>query len=1494
MKNLIMPVLLPFLFIINLFTVNIFSQETENDSSAYRNNVWFYSQRSAPNDTIPRTAYSNALSQKNSMSPGGYYLSTSWSNIGPVSMAYGSGTYSGRVTTCRFTADNRLFIGAAEGGVWEATNLSTLNWTDHSAGLASLSSGCIAISLNADTVYYGSGESVTGTLYSYMGLGVFKSVDGGASWTNYHIISGSDPIIYKIAIKPTDNTQLIAATSTGLYRSTNAGMNWSVVSGTSSLPATDVTFTPVNGDTAYAVGPPGGIGYLRSTDGGTTFSAPSHGPTIGGRTEISICHDYDNYIYIVTAATSPDTMLQVFRSTNAGNSFTATSTPFYDPVQLGFNLCIAVKPDDPATLFTGAVYLYKSTNSGAFFVGTGGDVNIHPDFHDLTFRPGYPNTVAAVSDGGVFLSTNCGTNWSSLNNSQLPLAQVYRIGTTASQIYGGLQDEGFTHVSTQGTTWSLSFGGDGTGIAASKFSDVMIVGYGNGGDISKIINGTFNKYWPSDWLGYWDGRGYDWVAAVASHPTHPDEFYTARHDLSNHSQINFKRLLSGDTTWVTLSSMSSPFQPQNVEFSKTNPHIVYLGTSGKDETNNFGREIWKSVDSGVHWGTTPIVVNNSPVMAELYITRIVTAPSDISGNEDDVYATLSGFLQGGGSGHVYRSTNGGTNWSDISGNLPNAPVNALLVTYPDCSTKLLTAATDIGVFCSTNNGSVWKALAAGMPNTVVTDLEYNPATSKIKASTFGRSIYEVYTSPDANNVYITGIVTLTGDNTINQNINVCSGGYLKIYDNTIIRMAAGTKISVQDGGRLDANTGSIFQSQNGQKWNGIEFHGGGYGTITGATINFADKSVNIDGSGATGTLQNINITSCTFDNSYVQIKSRDNVLIDQCAWSYYDGTGFSICGVSTAGSNNISVQRSTINYSTSMTTSTGISITNGTGAVISKNTINNTSIGIYVSSNTPSIQSNTISNTDATQSNIGISLNGCSSANVSKNIIKGYQEGFNLVGTSSPVMFRNSAINTNTSGTTIAAMFCDNTSSPRLTPTISGGVTIWDAGEDTLKSTNAGDGIWVDHSSQPNIDGGYNIIYGSVYYLHGQNFGASRWSVTYNCWVDAMPTAGKFLVTGTTITYSPYTCSPPPGAPPGGGIGQMSNEKWQMSNEKTGTTNDKGQMSNDNVNFEMRNPKSERAPSEQSAILNLQSPIGAFEDKPAILTPPQPMIVDYGNGVLDTLHVTSSTVQLPADKVMYFAATKQSLEGSFQQAVNTYKQVIQSYPDSSSAVESMKKIFYCYARMNSDSNVYTNLRSYYSGLTSNNLACVKVAAELSRKCLVKKRQYAAAINEYEYVVQHSTDSTSIVSAEVSIIETYLLIHNGGDSPGFTGSLGYLKPLNALDAMRMIQERLFKLHNNVHVAVIPKKFSLSQNYPNPFNPATNISYNLPKSAKVVIKVYDIIGRVVKELVNEDREAGSYTVSFDGTNLASGIYFYKIEANQSDGKKFVDTKKMVLIK
>jgi hypothetical protein len=114
-------------------------------------------------------------------------------------------------------------------------------------------------------------------------------------------------------------------------------------------------------------------------------------------------------------------------------------------------------------------------------------------------------------------------------------------------------------------------------------------------------------------------------------------------------------------------------------------------------------------------------------------------------------------------------------------------------------------------------------------------------------------------------------------------------------------------------------------------------------------------------------------------------------------------------------------------------------------------------------------------------------------------------------------------------------------------------------------------------------------------------------------------------------------------------------------------------------------------------------------------------------------------------------------------------------------------------------------------------------------------------------------------------------------------------------------RTIKLGTTTEVAAeagtVPQVFALQQNYPNPFNPTTNVRFELPVRSNVSIVVYDVVGREVQKLVAGDYGAGSYTVTLDARNMASGVYFYRMISNSldsGDGRMFVETKKLMVLK
>ena len=166
--------------------------------------------------------------------------------------------------------------------------------------------------------------------------------------------------------------------------------------------------------------------------------------------------------------------------------------------------------------------------------------------------------------------------------------------------------------------------------------------------------------------------------------------------------------------WGTLTTIS---------VSKTAPETIYVGT-------DTGR-LWKTTDLGANW--TEFTGKGLPTR---WVTRVAVDPRD----EDVVYATFSGFRNGEDAAHVFKTTDGGETWANISGNLPNAPVNDVVV---DVERDTVHVGSDVGVFTLKNDKKNWEATGDGLPLAPVLDLRLHGPTDALYAGTFGRSVWKV-------------------------------------------------------------------------------------------------------------------------------------------------------------------------------------------------------------------------------------------------------------------------------------------------------------------------------------------------------------------------------------------------------------------------------------------------------------------------------------------------------------------------------------------------------------------------------------------------------------------------------------------------------------------------------------------------------------------------------------------------------------------------------
>jgi len=1442
-----------YLILILVSLVFIDSIHAEGDSIQFKTMLWYSGIRKFPYDSIPLGAYQNAVDQKKSirqqagMFAGG---NNPWLPLGPSPGVY-NGYTAGRCQSVLFNTledptGNTVYLVAANGGMWKTTNFwdtspedvvwQPLTWNSDVVEVLASGNFCIDPNdLTGKTIFYGTGEDLSYTT-QYLGTGVYKSTNGGVNWIKCAGLPSATKV-FKIVVRPGYPNEVIVAlgnqyfqngtVNCGMYRSTDGGVNFNIISGTENLECTDIVFDPNDNTRAYCAGPPNpgwevvhGTDYRVSTDGGASFQRDPV-LNLNQRSLISICKANSDIIYVLTVSTNGGNL--IYKSVNRGLSYSYmcnVNNPYPD-----FSSFIRVSPVNPDVVYVGSYDLYKSVNGGSTFTSITGS---HVDFHNMDFFVSgiQDSKIAITCDGGIWRSSDSGSNFENLNKT-LNTFEFHEIGCDPydpSKMLGASIDNGLQFRNYGTNYWSWRADGDYVSIVFNITKPDNFIGIVNtNGSSSTPMYSTDGGLSYNFSTGLIFEQQKPWFPPLVSHPYEPGVFLSANTSLY--------RSENNGQTWSSYGQDIDAKPINQLAVSESNPNIMY-STAYNFQIRRWWdsyQRLYRTMDGGETWQWIEVLGIGMP---NRYITKIEIDPL----KENEVVLCMSGFQI---AGHVFKSTNYGYNWANISENLGDIPVNDVIINYSDCNDiPTYYIATDVGVFASSNNGGSWQEVggtgSSSLPNTTCWNLQLHRFSNKLRVGTFGIGAWETQLNGD---IYVKDKLTLAGTQATNfttevtRDLIICSGGKLTIPYGCTVKMATGKKIIVESGGTIEAGTGAAITitSQSGT-WGGIEFQGTGNGTLSNVTFqNTATPIVAVSDGGGDVEHPDILIDNCYFNNAPVQITNRPNVTVQNSVFQYSSGNEPTVLGVITSGSDNVDINGNRITSSASIS-SAGISVIYGTGVSVRNNIIQNMGVGISLSNSDAFVESNTVSATDEPGENIGIGADNSNSGAINSNYVSNYYYGIKLL-SSSPTMLSNNIVSAISSS---YGVYCNTSSSPRLKPVIDNNEVIWDAGMNIIANTN-NVAFYSSDYSVPVLDLGCNTFVSDKLFLEitltwPVSIPPDFYHIEGNNWIEEF-SEGKVRIDNDYI-YLPF-CNQQRG---GGGL--------------------------------------------PSVIL----------DNPE---PPQPFVVDYGNGIYDTLNTSTSNNVLSADQSLYHQGIKKELSGDFIGAVELYKNVVSGYRDSLSAIGSLKRILKCNDRMNSDSSAYSQLRSYYLGLAAaypNDTDFSYISRELATKCLVRSTKYPAAITEYENSISGSNDSLRILNAELNIIETYMLIPPPpGDAPGFTGRMVNLKPAGIMDGYRMLKEKLYRFRETHGSNVIPEKFSLSQNYPNPFNPLTKINFSLPNASKVTLKIYDILGRMVKELVNEFKDKGVYSVTFDGTGLASGVYFYTIEAGT-----FKETKKMVLVK
>ena len=489
--------------------------------------------------------------------------------------------------------------------------------------------------------------------------------------------------------------------TSGIYRSTDYGENWFQVR---SGRCDDVIFS-LSGDTAYAIG--SGQNMRMSTDGGASFPVEiGTGLTFGTRHHFDFCKSFPNIFY--TAVYYSAGTVSVYKSTDKGFNFVQL-VPGNEFIggQAWYDFHMYANPFNPNYAYVGTLYVFRTTNGGLNFQNNSSS-GVHVDQHNMDFHPYDSNKMLCVNDGGIWKSDDRGSTYTNLN-SDLTLTQFYRLTSdpsNPSHLIGGTQDNG-TQRTTGTLNWTAAISGDGGEVCFSRQNSNYILGETQNNGVTRSTNNGQN------WIGGISGLSGTgaWIGPIISHPDSSGIFYTARQQV-------FKTT-NNAANWTAISSGTSG-TIREMAICKSRPKSIYASV---------GSVLYYSNDGGYNFTQ----VSNG--MPNKTITSVYFHPD----SSKVALVTFSGF----GTGKIYKTTNEGVNWFNISGDLPDTPVNDILLYYPGYSTSIYLAATDVGVFMTNNYGTNWVELATGLPNTVAMHLDFNDISGKIRLGTHGRGVWEI-------------------------------------------------------------------------------------------------------------------------------------------------------------------------------------------------------------------------------------------------------------------------------------------------------------------------------------------------------------------------------------------------------------------------------------------------------------------------------------------------------------------------------------------------------------------------------------------------------------------------------------------------------------------------------------------------------------------------------------------------------------------------------
>lgn len=672
----------------------------------------------------------------------------------------------GRVNCVAFhpTDVNTFYVGVAQGGLWKTTN-NGVSYTPLTDDLPITRISDIAINpVNPDEIYIsvcdfeyvGVGLFLNGRKRNtHYGIGVYKTLDGGLTWAptglSFQLSDGDASLIRKIIIDPANTNNVVACGVSGMYTSGNAGGSWTQVMDSLFW---DLIQDPLTPSTLFAAtgwvrnANQGSAGIYKSTDFGTTWTLLSTGIPPRGtvqRVKLAQSRSNPNRIYALAVDTLSG-LHGIYRTNDAGLTWnlqfdSLNLLEFGDGTGTGgqgnYDLGFLVHPTNPSKLYVGGVNLWGSDDGANTFNPAGYwtsyyGPSIHADIHELQWQA-LSGQFYVCTDGGIYRTgailpvswndLNAGTlfptQWTNVSDG-MNVTSFYRLSsskTTSGELIAGAQDNATFYY--DGSDWYTTIGGDGMDNCMDTLFPGNYIASSQYGNFSQTTDGGLSNFGLFANVNFENG---EWTTPIVADPSNYQTYY-----------IGFQNVVKSTDNGVFWNAISAFPPPPNfygneisaLAIAAGNPNVLYAGRRVRYEYFNPGA-LFNTTDGGVNWNDVTAGLPDS-----LYYTSIEVDPV----NAAIAYVSMAGFSAGN---KLFKTSNNGSSWTNISYNLPNIPVNCIK-TIP--GTNDLIIGTDLGIYVLLNGGTTWVKQSAGLPNIIVSDIEINAASNKIYISTFGRGIW---------------------------------------------------------------------------------------------------------------------------------------------------------------------------------------------------------------------------------------------------------------------------------------------------------------------------------------------------------------------------------------------------------------------------------------------------------------------------------------------------------------------------------------------------------------------------------------------------------------------------------------------------------------------------------------------------------------------------------------------------------------------------------